>query len=53
MFVTHLKELRKNLFAFMIYMGEPSSSVAIMSGYRLDHLAIEVRFPAEAKGVFL
>jgi hypothetical protein len=31
----------------------PSSSVSIVSGYRLDDRAIEVRSPAEAKGFFL
>jgi hypothetical protein len=33
--------------------GEPGSSVSIESGYGLDDLAIEVRFPAEAKVFFL
>jgi hypothetical protein len=35
------------------YKGEPCSSVSIVSGYGLDDRAIEVRFPAEAKGFFL
>jgi hypothetical protein len=34
-------------------MGEPGISVSIVSGYGLDHRAIEVRSPAEAKGFFL
>jgi hypothetical protein len=29
------------------------SIVALLSGYGLDDLAIEVRFPAEAKGFLL
>jgi hypothetical protein len=33
--------------------GEPDTSVSIVSGYGLDDRAIEVRFPAEAKGFFL
>jgi hypothetical protein len=32
---------------------EPGSSVSILSGYRLDDWAIEVRSLAEAKGYFL
>jgi hypothetical protein len=32
---------------------EPGSSVSIVSGYGLDDRAIEVRYPAEAKGFFL
>jgi hypothetical protein len=32
---------------------EPGSSVSIVSGYGLDDRAIEVRSPAEAKGIFL
>jgi hypothetical protein len=34
-------------------IGEPGSSVSIMSGYGLDDWAIDVRSPAEAKGFFL
>jgi hypothetical protein len=34
-------------------VGEPGSSVSIVSGYGLDDRAIEVRSPAEAKGFFL
>jgi hypothetical protein len=34
-------------------LGEPDSSVSIVSGYRLDDRTIEVRSPAEAKGFFL
>jgi hypothetical protein len=30
---------------------EPGSSVSIVSGYRLDDRAIEIRSPAEAKGL--
>jgi hypothetical protein len=33
-------------------LREPGSSVSIVSGYGLDDRAIEVRFPAEAKGFF-
>jgi hypothetical protein len=33
--------------------SEPGSSVSIVSGYRLDDRAIEVRFPAESKYFFL
>jgi hypothetical protein len=32
-----------------MYICEPGSSVSIVSGYKLDDRAIEVRFPAEAK----
>jgi hypothetical protein len=35
------------------YTGELGSSVNIVSGYRLDDRAIEVRSLAEAKGFFL
>jgi hypothetical protein len=41
------------LFAHCILIGEPGNSVNIVSGHGLDDRAIEVRFPAEAKGVFL
>jgi hypothetical protein len=34
-------------------IGKPGSSVSIVSGYGLDHRAIEVRSSAEAKGFFL
>jgi len=34
-------------------MREPGSSVIIVSAYRLDERAKEVRSPAEAKGFFL
>jgi hypothetical protein len=33
--------------------SEPGSSVSIVSGYGLDDQAIEVQFPADAKGFFL
>jgi hypothetical protein len=33
--------------------GEPGSSVNTVSGYGLDDRAIEVRYPAEAKGLLL
>jgi hypothetical protein len=33
-----------------IIIGEPGSSVSIVSGYGMDDRAIEVRSPAEAKG---
>jgi hypothetical protein len=48
-------EARK-LFAFydrLMYNCEPCISVSIVPGYGLDDWAIEVRFPAEAKGFFL
>jgi hypothetical protein len=32
---------------------EPGSSVSIVSGYGLDNRTVEVRFPAEVKGIFL
>jgi hypothetical protein len=42
------------LFSLLLLdLGEPGSSVSIVSGYGLDDQAIEVRFPAEAKGFFL
>jgi hypothetical protein len=34
-------------------VGEPGSSVSIVSGYGLDDRAIKVRSPPEAKGFFL
>jgi hypothetical protein len=34
-------------------LGEPGSSVSIVSGYGLDERTIEFRPPAEAKGFFL
>jgi hypothetical protein len=36
-----------------VIIGEPGSSVNIVSGYGLDDRSIEVRSPAEAKGFFL
>jgi hypothetical protein len=36
-----------------LHTCEPGGSVSIVSGYGLDDRAIEVRFPAEAKGFFL
>jgi hypothetical protein len=45
------------LSIFVIIVGhlhcEPGSSVSIVSGYGLDDRAIEVRFPADARGFFL
>jgi hypothetical protein len=52
------------IFAYVMYSdiyimcscinyGEPGSSVAIVSDYGLDDRTIEIRSPAEAKGVFL
>jgi hypothetical protein len=35
------------------YWREPGSAVSIVSGYVLDDWAIEVRSPAEAKGLLL
>jgi hypothetical protein len=34
------------------YLGEPGSSVSVVSGYGLDDRGIEVRSPAEAKKFF-
>jgi hypothetical protein len=34
-------------------IGEPGSSVSVVSGYGLDDRAIEVRSSAEVKGFFL
>jgi hypothetical protein len=36
-----------------VKIGEPGSSVSIVSGYGLDDWAMEVRSPAEARGFFL
>jgi hypothetical protein len=36
-----------------LVLGEPGSSVSIVSGYGQDYRAIEVRSPAEAKGFLL
>jgi hypothetical protein len=33
-----------------VFLCEPGISVSIVSGYEQDYRAIEVRFPAEAKG---
>jgi hypothetical protein len=38
---------------FTFGLVDQGSLVSIVSGYRLDDLAIEVRSPAEAKGFFL
>jgi hypothetical protein len=42
-------------FYVFIYsvLGEPGSSVSILSGYGLEDRAIKVRSPAEAEGFFL
>jgi hypothetical protein len=41
------------IFRYVAYgRSEPGNSVSIVSGYGLDHRAIEVRFPAEAKRIF-
>jgi hypothetical protein len=42
-----------NILTHISSKGEPGSSVRIMSGYRLENRAIEVRSLAEAKGFFL
>jgi hypothetical protein len=43
-----------NLFLYLqTYASEPGSSVSIASRYALDDWAIEVRFLAEPKGIFL
>jgi hypothetical protein len=41
------------LFMVFVYPDKPGSSVSVEFGYGLDDRAIEVRFPAEAKGFFL
>jgi hypothetical protein len=41
------------LMGSALSLREPSSSGSVVSDYGLDYRAIEVRFPAEAKGVFL
>jgi hypothetical protein len=38
---------------YFILLGEPGSSVSIVSGSGLGDRAIEVRSPAEEKGLFL
>jgi hypothetical protein len=43
------KKFKKCVISF----SKLGSSVSIVSGYRLDDQAIEVPFPAEAKGFFL
>jgi hypothetical protein len=40
------------IYVMLMSESEPGSSVSIVSGYWLDHRAIGVRFPAEAKGFF-
>jgi hypothetical protein len=41
-------------YLFLLYLlYEPGNSVSTVSIYGLDYLAIEVRFPTEAKGFFL
>jgi hypothetical protein len=42
-----------NNYGLSTAQREPGSSGSIVSDYGLDDLAIEVRFPAEAKGFFL
>jgi hypothetical protein len=42
-----------SLFINAILLGEPGSSIRIVSGYGLDGLAIKVRSPSEAKGFVL
>jgi hypothetical protein len=37
----------------MNVFGKPGSSVSIVSGYGLDDQIIEVRSPAQVKGIFL
>jgi hypothetical protein len=41
------------LSSFLFLDVSRGSLICIVSGYRLDHRAIEVRPPAEAKGFFL
>jgi hypothetical protein len=40
-------------FCCYICLGEPGSSVSVVSDYGLDGRAIEVQSPADAKGFFL
>jgi hypothetical protein len=42
----------KDILEMKLLRSEPGTSVSIVSGYGLDHGAIEVRSPAEAKGFF-
>jgi hypothetical protein len=53
--VAHIGYLRNRytFFTSKPEIGEPGSSVSIVFVYGLDDRAIEVRFPAEAKGFFL
>jgi hypothetical protein len=44
-------QLQFSIYSRLTY--EPGSSVSIVSGYGLDDRAIEVRYPAEAKGFFV
>jgi hypothetical protein len=41
------------IYYVYLYYEEPGSSVSVVSGYRLDDRAIEVRSPAEVKRFFL
>jgi hypothetical protein len=45
--------LDRNLSFLTGPLCEPGNSVSIVSGCGLDNRAIEVRFSAEAKGLFL
>jgi hypothetical protein len=46
--------LPKMFFLLTIRVANgPGSSVSIVSGYGLEDWAIEIRYPAEAKGIFL
>jgi hypothetical protein len=51
--VDHLFAYDLKYITVLKMFGEPGTSVSIVSGYGLDDRAIEVRFPAEAKGFFL
>jgi hypothetical protein len=47
------QQLNLHMVLYLQCVGEPGSSVSIVSGYGLDYREIEVRSPAEAKGFFL
>jgi hypothetical protein len=37
----------------LLFLCEPGCSVSVVPGYELEDRAIEVRFPANAKGILL
>jgi hypothetical protein len=48
----NLKYINEKYNVVTAIKSESGSSVSIVSGYGLDDRAIEVRSPAEAKGIF-